>query len=86
VIDRAADDLDDAGAVERFELENKQLVAALHELSTDLEGTAEQIRQPGFGDLLDSTRGLSFESWTRVNSLLADLSDEGIVVPPLDRH
>jgi ABC-type enterochelin transport system substrate-binding protein len=86
VIDRAADDLADAGAPERHEQTNKQLVAALHELSTDLEGTAGQMQQPGFTDLLQGTRGLSFDSWTKVNALLADLRDDGVAVPALERH
>lgn len=86
VIDRAADDLDETGAAARFEETNKRLVAALHQLSTDLEGTAAQIRQPDFTDLLQGTRGISFDSWTRVNALLAELRDDGIAVPPLERH
>ena len=86
VIDRAADDLAEAGTLEAFELTNKQLIAALHQLSTDIEGTAEQMRQPGFEDLLDGTRGLSFESWDRVNALLVKLTAEGVVVKPLERH
>ena len=83
---RAADDLDEAGTLARYEETNKKLVAALRELSTDLEGTAAQMQQPEFTDLFQSTRGLSFESWTKVNARLADLRDEGIAVQPLDRH
>jgi ABC-type enterochelin transport system substrate-binding protein len=86
VIDRAADDLADGGTLARYEETNKELVAALHELSTDLEGTAGQMQQPGFSDLLEGTRGLSFDSWTKVNARLGDLRDEGIAVPPLKRH
>ena len=86
MIDRAADDLADAGAPAAHEQTNKRLVAALHELSTDLEGTAAQMQQPGFTDLLQGTRGLSFDSWTKVNALLADLRDDGIAVPALERH
>ena len=26
------------------------------------------MQQPGFGDLLNGTRGLSFDSWTKVNA------------------
>jgi ABC-type enterochelin transport system substrate-binding protein len=86
VIDRAADDLADAGTLDRYEETNKELVAALRELSTDLEGTAAQMQQPGFEDLLGGTRGLSFESWVKINARLADLRDEGISVPALERH
>jgi hypothetical protein len=86
VVDRAADDLADGGTLDRYEETNKELVAALHELSTDLEGTSAQMQQPGFSDLLNGTRGLSFDSWTKVNARLGDLRDEGITVPPLKRH
>jgi ABC-type enterochelin transport system substrate-binding protein len=86
VVDRAADDLEETGVDARFEATNKRLVAALHQLSTDLEGTAAQIREPDFSDLLQGTRGISFNSWTRVNALLADLRADGIAVPPLERH
>ena len=44
------------------------------------------MQQPGFTDLLQGTRGLSFDSWTKVNALLADLRDDGIAVPALERH
>jgi hypothetical protein len=86
VIERAADDLDEAGTPDRYEQTNKRLIAALHELSTDLEGTSAQMRQPGFTDLLQGTRGFSFDSWTRVNARLADLRKNGIAVKPLERH
>ena len=86
VVDRAADDLDEAGTLARYEETNKELVAALHELSTDLEGTAAQMQQPEFSDLFQTTRGLSFDSWTKVNARLSDLRDEGIAVPALERH
>jgi ABC-type enterochelin transport system substrate-binding protein len=86
VIDRAADDLADAGTLDRYKETNKELIAALHELSTDLEGTGAQMQQPDFSDLLQGTRGLSFDSWTKVNARLGDLRDEGIAVPPLKRH
>ncbi len=86
VIDREAVNLDDTGAVVGSEKTNKRLVAALHELSHDLKNTAEQFRQPDFTDLLNGTRGLSFESWTHVNTQLAALRARGIAVKPLARH
>lgn len=85
-IDRAADDLDKAGAAKGFEDETKTLVAALRQLSTDLAATAEQAREPGFQDLLSGATGLSFESWTRANRALQRLRQEGIDVQPLARH
>ena len=86
VIDRAADDLDDAGTLERYEETNEGLIAALHELSIDLQGTSDQMQQPGFTEILQGTRGFSFDSWTKVNARLADLRNDGIAVPPLERH
>lgn len=85
-IDRAAGDLDGAGAAEGFEDETGKLVKALRELSVDLAATAAQIRQPEFGDLLSGTRGLSFESWTKANSVFQQLRRQGIDVQPLARH
>jgi hypothetical protein len=85
-IDDAADDLDAAGTTARFERPHEQLVSALHQLSADLEGTAEQIRDPNFEDILAGTQGLSFESWDRINAQLARLSAAGVEVRALERH
>lgn len=85
-IDLAADDLADVETADGFEDESDQLVGALRQLSVDIGATAEQIRQPGFGDLLSGTQGLSFESWTAVNRLFGQLRQQGIQVPPLERH
>lgn len=85
-IDEAAEDLDDAGAAEGFDDEAGELIAALHQLAIDLSGTAEQIRQPEFADVLNTTRGLSFESWTKANRVIRDLRRQGIDVRPLARH
>jgi hypothetical protein len=63
-----------------------ELVAALSQLAVDLRATADQVRQPGFGDLFEGTRGLSFESWVQVNRALAALKLKGITVAPLMRH
>ena len=86
VVDRAADDLDEADTLDRFEETNEQLIKALRALSTDLEGTAAQMQQPGFTDLLQGTRGLSFDSWTRINARIDELQQDGIAVKPLERH
>lgn len=85
-IDAAADDLDGIGAPERYATEVGLLVESLRQLAFDVQATADQIRQPGFGDLLLGTKGLSFESWNKVNAALADLSRKGIQVAPLARH
>ena len=85
-IDAAAGDLDGAGTPMGYESEADSLVESLHQLAFDVQATADQIRQPGFGDLLTGTKGLSFESWDKVNLALARLKAKGIDVAPLERH
>jgi hypothetical protein len=85
-IDAAAGDLDGAGSPMGYESEADGVVESLHQLAFDVQATADQIRQPGFGDLLTGTKGLSFESWDRVNLALARLKAKGIDVAPLERH
>lgn len=85
-IDDAAGDLEDIGAAKGFENETDGLVNALKQLSTDVGATADQIRQPGFDELLIGTRGLSFESWDKVNGALRKLRKQGIGVRLLARH
>jgi hypothetical protein len=85
-IEAGADDVDQTGAPEKFEDETEELVAGLRQLSTDLEATAAQIRQPGFTELLTGLRGLNFESWTKVNRVLGELHEQGIDVQPIARH
>lgn len=83
-IQDAAGDLDRVGAPLRYRREVDDLVAALSQLSLDIQATADQIRQPGFGDLLGGTSGLSFESWDQANRALAALGRKGIAVAPLE--
>lgn len=85
-VDAAAEDLDDARAPDELEDEADELVDAFHQLSVDLEATADTIRQPEFADVLPGTRGLSFESWTKANRVLGELREQGIDVQPLARH
>ena len=85
-IDAAAGDLEGVGIPRAYENEVGDLVAALRRLAFDLQATADQIRQPGFGDLLSGTKGLSFESWENVNRALAGLNEKGIEVARLERH
>lgn len=86
VIDDAVRDLEDVGAPERLDSELTALIESLRQLAFDVQATADQIRQPGFSDLLTGTKGLSFESWDAVNRALAALDAEGIQVAPLARH
>jgi hypothetical protein len=85
-IETAAGDLDRGGASTGYERDVDELVDSLRQLAFDVEATADQIRQPGFGDLLTGARGLSFESWDSVNLTLAGLRRKGIDVAPLERH
>lgn len=85
-IDAAASDLDGVGTPKDYESEVGKLVVSLRQLAFDVQATADQIRQPGFGDLLIGTRGLSFESWDKVNLALAGLIEKGIEVALLERH
>jgi hypothetical protein len=85
-IEAAADDLEGIGANEDYADAVGLLVDSLRQLAFDVQATADQIRQPGFGDLLVDTRGLSFESWNKVNEALGDLRRKGIKVAPLERH
>jgi len=85
-IDGAASDLDGVETPKDYESEAGKLVDSLHQLAFDVQATADQIRQPGFGDLLTGTKGLSFESWDKVNLALAGLIGKGIEVALLERH
>jgi hypothetical protein len=85
-IDDAAADLEAVRAPAKYESDVDRLVESLHQLAFDVQATADQVREPGFDDLLTGTRGLSFESWVDVNRALSALSREGIEVAPLERH
>jgi hypothetical protein len=92
-MDRAADtiadaagDVDDVGATERYRSEVDLLAASLEQLAFDVQATADQVRDPGFGGLLEGVRGLSFESWNAVNRALSGLAWKGIEVAELERH
>ncbi len=85
-IDDAASDLEGVDTPKDYESEVGKLVDSLHQLAFDVQATADQIRQPGFGDLLIGTRGLSFESWDKVNLALASLIGKGIEASLLERH
>jgi hypothetical protein len=82
----AASDLEGVGFPKDYEREAGKLVDALRQLAFDVQAAADQIRQPGFGDLLTGTRGLSFESWDEVNLALKALIEQGIEVALLERH
>lgn len=81
-IDKAAGDLENEGAPDEYQPEAGNLVKQLRQLSVDIQSTADQARQPGFGNLFTDPRfqGLSFDSWTKMNKALAGLADKGINV------
>jgi hypothetical protein len=85
-IDVSAEALDRKEAPDGLEDEQAQLVKEFRQLGVDLSQTADQIRQPDFGDLLQGTQGLSFESWENANTVLRQLKRQGIEVQPLGRH
>src|SRR5215211_3498421 len=85
-IDAAAESLDRKEAPEEMTDEQRRLVTAYRQLAVDLTSTADQIRQPDFGGVLQGAQGLSFESWEHANTALAQLKAQGIEVQPLGRH
>lgn len=85
-IEDAAGALEAGGAPAGYEDDFADLVESLRRLAVDLRATAEQVRKPGFEDLLTGAQGLSFESWNQVNAALAGLRRKGIEVEPLARH
>jgi hypothetical protein len=86
LIGKAADELDDKGAPADFQPEADDLVKSLRQLSVDVQATADQVRQPGFENLFEGTRGLSFDSWDDVNKALAGLAGKGVRVTILQSH
>lgn len=85
-IDDAANDVDRKKPPARFEKEHAKLTRSLHTLSTDVQGTADQAREPGFEDILFGAHGLSFDSWNDVNAALEALRKKGLRVPLLVRQ
>ena len=66
VIDKTAGELDDTTAPADLESQNGRLVADLESLATDVQGIADQLRVPGFEDiLLGARRVLTSRAGTR---------------------
>ena len=86
VIDKSAGELDDTTAPAGLESQNGRLVVQLESLAADVQGIADQLRVPGFDDILQGSEGLNFPSWDKVNSVLVELRRLGIDVEPLSRH
>jgi ABC-type transporter Mla subunit MlaD len=85
-IDAAAGDLDEVTPPKALEDEHGRLVSQLEALSADVQGTANQAREPGFENILLGAKGLNFPSWDAINAILRDLQKQGIDVEPLSRH
>ena len=85
-IDDTAGDLDDVGAPSDLVDPHERLVGQLGQLASDIQGTADQARVPGFEDILQGAQGLNFESWDKINAILAELRRQGIEVEPLARQ
>ncbi len=62
-----------------------ELADNLEAMATDLQGTADQARVPGFEDLFQGASGLNFETWDAINENLAAMEEAGVVVAPLSR-
>lgn len=85
-IDDTAGDLDNAGAPSDLADPHERLVDQLRQLAADVQGTADQARVPGFEDILQGAQGLNFESWDKINAILAEFRRQGIEVDPLARQ
>jgi hypothetical protein len=85
-IDRAADDLDSDKPPAEFKTQQGQLVTAYRQLAVDVSTAAKELRSPEFQSMVANSRGLSFQSFNRVNTILVRLKAKGIDVKPLGRH
>ncbi len=85
-IDDAAADLGDLAPPNELESPHERLVDQLGQLAVDVQSTADQARVPGFEDILSGAAGLNFESWNKINAILAELRRQGIEVEPLARQ
>lgn len=83
----AADELGKLNAPDPYAEEVDKLVAALEQLSVDLEATASDLERPELlGDLVTGAQGINFESWDEANRALAALISLGIEVDLLQRY
>ena len=78
-IDAAAGDLEDVEVPQDYRPEGVRLQRQLRQLAFDVGATAEQVQDPRF-PILDIAKGISFESWDKVNLQLAGLAGKGIPV------
>ena len=86
IVDASARALDDVDPPSELGAMNDKLVGTLHAFSDELAGTAGTLSDPSFAGTLAGLTSLSFKEWESVNSLLAELRENGIQVEPLSRH
>ena len=85
-IDGAAGELDGQTPPDAIVEQHERLVEQLGVLAEDVQGTAEQLRVPGFEDILMGAEGVNFESWDEINAVFVEMKEQGVVVPLLSRH
>jgi hypothetical protein len=85
-IEGAGGELSGTTPPENLTDEHGRLVKQLGTLASDVQATADQLRQPGFDDLLLGAEGLNFDSWDKINAVLLEMKAKGVVVEPLSRH
>jgi hypothetical protein len=85
-INGAEGELQDTTPPDTLSDQHRRLVKQVGVLATDVQATADQLRDPEFNDLLLGAEGLNFESWDKINAVLADMKAKGVVVEPLSRH
>jgi hypothetical protein len=85
-IDDAAGELDGQTPPDAIVKQHERLIDQLGVLVVDVQGTADQLRVPGFEDILLGAQGLNFESWDEINAVFVKMKEHGVVVPPLSRH
>ena len=86
VVGSAASELGGAKVAKGFGDENDKLVRTLESFSVELANTAATFEDPTFSGTIAQASSLSFPEWDTINEILADLSSQGIRVPPLARH
>ena len=80
----AATDVREAGAPKDLEDERNALAARLLALSDEIVSTVETLE--AFPEQAASTSAFNFEQWNAVQDELTKLRNQGVKVPPLERH
>lgn len=81
---RAAGMVREADTPKEFRDERDDLAARLIALSDEIVGTVETLE--AFPEQANQTKALSFTQWDAVQAELESLREQGIQVPPLERH